>query len=1118
MLRSLDDFAIAYPILTKYGHSTYKTISWGNSSSLPEKFYVKISFFGARYTILLKRNRKIVNPNYNTEEFINDKVKQNHGANRQTNCYYSGVVLKQRNSLVAVSTCHGLKGLITTRRGTFFIEPMRNLSEFAYPHLVYQPPKTQNSKESPEKKAEKSSCSVKQDPDPERYVLDKPVSEANVTSEEERYDGKQRRTRKRNTVEIPTADVEVFVVADKDTVDMHGNASIEEYVLTMMNMVSEMYKDRSLGVNVNIVVAKILALQEDQEDLKISHHGDRTLRNFCQWQYSRVWYYGQNNKRILKYDAAILLTRKDVCSNRDSPCGTIGMAYIGGVCKPKRRCSVIEDIGLNTAFTIAHELGHSLGMTHDSAGNHCSEDTNGVPHMMAPTWPQANHFGQLRWSKCSKEELKEFLSSYKSSCIRETSSQFHGDNYELSNSVLPGIMYNADQQCKFIYGPLASHCRTFKITGAKTDMCKSLWCQREGDDECVTKLDPAAKGTPCAPGKWCMYGQCISNNTIPDQIDGHWSQWSNWTGCSRTCGIGVTKRQRRCDNPPPSNGGRHCVGESKQYRTCNPEKCLKVSNFREQQCSNFNNKTVSWIPVLSERSPCVLFCRQDVPGIHYSVRFAATVTDGTECRKGAAGICVDGKCEELGCDNQLNSKMKEDACGVCGGNGTTCNIIQGEFTQMSGKGYVTAAVIPPGAKNVIVQEEKPCASFLALKGDHDTYHINGNWKIELPGEFDIDGTIVYYHRKGTQEEFFAKGPTREPLHIMVLFQDFNFGIKYRYTLPLKTNKTVKAQQVLAYKTSGSYGWMQGPWGPCSVFCAGGIKRRKESRCIHIIGNNVTVVGNEFCSGARKPPVEEKTCNEQKCPVAWAVGPWTSCSKTCGLGRKSRGVHCLAKKRDDGKWKPAPVDQCSKDKPVTLQICVEKSCYLNWRTGPWSKCDAKCGRGGMKRRNVTCPVKNACSITNKPISRTFCFIPKCSYQWIPSKWSQCSNDCDEGHQTRVVKCREVYSMQESEGKCTMSLKPRVRRKCFVKDCNAQVSTTSKARVETARNNATTLFIPAGAPTAGKKFLFAPVLDLKNCKKDRLAPWACEILVDKFFCSQLKDALKCCVTCRKKIGIQ
>lgn len=40
------------------------------------------------------------------------------------------------------------------------------------------------------------------------------------------------------------------------------------------------------------------------------------------------------------------------------------MAYIGGVCKPRRRCSVIEDIGLNTAFTIAHELGHRFVILH----------------------------------------------------------------------------------------------------------------------------------------------------------------------------------------------------------------------------------------------------------------------------------------------------------------------------------------------------------------------------------------------------------------------------------------------------------------------------------------------------------------------------------------------------------------------------------------------------------------------------------------------------------------------------------------------------------------------------------------------------------------------------------
>ena len=49
--------------------------------------------------------------------------------------------------------------------------------------------------------------------------------------------GRGRRTQKRNTVERPSADVEVFVVADREAVAVHGNVSMEGYILTMMNMV-----------------------------------------------------------------------------------------------------------------------------------------------------------------------------------------------------------------------------------------------------------------------------------------------------------------------------------------------------------------------------------------------------------------------------------------------------------------------------------------------------------------------------------------------------------------------------------------------------------------------------------------------------------------------------------------------------------------------------------------------------------------------------------------------------------------------------------------------------------------------------------------------------------------
>ena len=35
-----------------------------------------------------------------------------------------------------------------------------------------------------------------------------------------------------------------------------------------------------------------------------------------------------------------------------------GLAPVAGMCEPVRSCSINEDIGLASAFTIAHEIGH----------------------------------------------------------------------------------------------------------------------------------------------------------------------------------------------------------------------------------------------------------------------------------------------------------------------------------------------------------------------------------------------------------------------------------------------------------------------------------------------------------------------------------------------------------------------------------------------------------------------------------------------------------------------------------------------------------------------------------------------------------------------------------------
>ena len=56
-------------------------------------------------------------------------------------------------------------------------------------------------------------------------------------------------------------------------------------------------------------------------------------------------------------------------------------------------------------------------------------------------------------------------------------------------------------------------------------------------------------------------------------MNGQWTGWSAWFGCSVTCGSGQKMRQRSCSNPGPSNGGQNCPGVDSETMTCNAGTC-----------------------------------------------------------------------------------------------------------------------------------------------------------------------------------------------------------------------------------------------------------------------------------------------------------------------------------------------------------------------------------------------------------------------------------------------------------------------------------------------------------------------------------------------------------------
>ncbi|XP_044162067.1 A disintegrin and metalloproteinase with thrombospondin motifs 10-like [Bufo gargarizans] len=260
------------------------------------------------------------------------------------------------------------------------------------------------------------------------------------------------------------------------------------------------------------------------------------------------------------------------------------------MCERERSCSINEDIGLATAFTIAHEVGHTFGMNHDGIGNGCGSQGQETAKLMAAHITMKTN--PFVWSACSRDYITNFLDSGLGVCLNNapTRQDF------IYPTQAPGQAYDADDQCRFQHGMKSRQCKYGEV-------CSELWCLSK-TSRCITNSIPAAEGTICQTNTiekgWCYKRECVPFGTRPEGVNGAWGTWSSWGECSRTCGGGVSSSVRHCDSPRPTIGGKYCLGERKRYRSCNTDECPSGSqDFREMQCAEFDNvafrgKYYSW--------------------------------------------------------------------------------------------------------------------------------------------------------------------------------------------------------------------------------------------------------------------------------------------------------------------------------------------------------------------------------------------------------------------------------------------------------------------------------------------------------------------------------------------
>ena len=72
----------------------------------------------------------------------------------------------------------------------------------------------------------------------------------------------------------------------------------------------------------------------------------------------------------------------------------------------------------------------------------------------------------------------------------------------------------------------------------------------------------------------------IKSDNLTDFIrtgrDGGYSEWTDYSTCSATCGVGTTSRSRQCDNPTPLANGDKCdvLGPAVETKECTRKPCV----------------------------------------------------------------------------------------------------------------------------------------------------------------------------------------------------------------------------------------------------------------------------------------------------------------------------------------------------------------------------------------------------------------------------------------------------------------------------------------------------------------------------------------------------------------
>ncbi|KAM4039379.1 zinc metalloproteinase-disintegrin-like MTP4 isoform 2-T2 [Anomaloglossus baeobatrachus] len=560
-------------------------------SEYPDMVQYRLDVNGKPMVLHLEKTEDLISENYTETHFLEDGSPVTTSPKIKDHCLYQGYVKNDSSSQVSLSACNGLSGIIATQENKFLIQPLKMSETGAHAVYEYQDQDTPKT------------CGV-DDKNVNETIMTK--IDFSTSSQEKEEFLKARKY------------IQLYMVADNSMYNRFNRRrnEVRQRIFSIINFVNQAYKP------LNIFVALIgLDIWDSRDQIEVVADSGVTLNRFSEWRKTQLLPRKPN-------DNAQLLTNIDFSGS------TVGLAWISTLCSASNSAGIIQDHSTDyipVAATLAHEMGHNLGMPHDDgSGCYCEASSCIMAASLSYNTPRT-------FSSCSRQEYQKFILDHMPVCMKDQPSKDEilstpvcgnkfrengedcdcGTVEECTDKCCDAATCKLKERAQCAEGECCSNCQ---LMSAGT-VCRVAKDECDLSDMCDGKsaMCPSDRfrinGTPCKNNEgYCYNGNCP---TLRDQCETYWGAGSRASEefCYQTF-------QNYCPAPSSSRaqcGVLFCAGGSSRPIVragfCGTSQCknLQPEVFVETgtKCDDDKvciNGRCSEIPAFTESAECAARC------------------------------------------------------------------------------------------------------------------------------------------------------------------------------------------------------------------------------------------------------------------------------------------------------------------------------------------------------------------------------------------------------------------------------------------------------------------------------------------------------------------------------